>query len=83
MPDRTKPKGSRNMTVGGHLYWWWTVGSDNDPSSHAAIIMDSETRKRIRVAWESIAVAEDGAPFYPILPKHVAAYIKTHIQKGD
>lgn len=89
--DKTKPKGSRNITVGGHLYYWWVTGSDSDPKGHYAIIMDSETRKRTRVEWSVIAPGfvvnnpdpQEGGPYYPILPRHVAAYIEQHLQGSE
>ena len=86
---RTKPKGSRPITVGEHLYYWWVTGSDSDPKGHHAIIMDSVTRKRTRVEWSVIAPdsvvnlsdPQEGGPYYPILPGHIAFYIEQHLQK--
>lgn len=91
-----KPKQSRNIIVGGHLYYWQHTGpfdhlNANDrrayaPGEHAylsgIIIWDAESRQRWRIAWPNIARHPDGGLYYPILPRHVASYIVKHIQKG-
>jgi hypothetical protein len=88
-----KPKQSRNIIVDGHLYYWkaygpfWNISVDDaiacakehQPDLSGVVIWDSENRRRWKIFWRKVAIYEDGTPFYPILPKHVAAYIKANI----
>jgi hypothetical protein len=73
----TKPKGMRGITVNDHLYYWCTYGPSQAPGLSGIVIRDSATSKRYEVKWEDVT----NPLYYPIMPRHVAAWIEGNLSE--